>query len=90
MSNDRPGTPNCMLVMVPQFDRAEIVAMRAGPPGCRVTWTAGSIFWKVAVTLLAASMVTWHVPVPVQAPDQPAKPESGGGEAVSVTRVPSG
>ena len=28
---------------------------------------------KVAVTLLAAVIVTWQVPVPVQAPDQPPK-----------------
>jgi hypothetical protein len=43
---------------------------------------------NVAVTLLAASMVTAHVPVPLQAPLQPVKVEPGNAVAVSVTTVP--
>src|SRR5579864_6314695 len=43
---------------------------------------------KVAVTDLAAVMVTEHVPVPVQAPLHPANVEPDAGEAVSVTAVP--
>jgi hypothetical protein len=43
---------------------------------------------KVAVTAVAAFMVTVHVPVPAQAPDQPAKVEPAAGEAVRVTVVP--
>ena len=40
---------------------------------------------NVAVTDLAASIVTWHVPVPLQAPDQPAKVEPESATAVRVT-----
>jgi hypothetical protein len=43
---------------------------------------------KVAVTDLAAFIVTVHVPVPVQAPLQPAKVEPDAAVAVSVTEVP--
>jgi len=44
---------------------------------------------NVAVTSLAASMVTWQSPlVLVQAPAQPAKPDPVSGLAFSVTGVP--
>jgi hypothetical protein len=43
---------------------------------------------KVAVTDLAADIVTEHVPVPVQLPLQPAKVEPAAGVAVNVTAVP--
>ena len=43
---------------------------------------------KVAVTVLAAFMVPAQVPVPVQAPDQPAKVEPAAGVAVRFTMVP--
>ena len=43
---------------------------------------------KVAVTFVAAVMVTTQVLVPVQAPDQPAKVDPFAGDAVNVTRVP--
>ena len=44
---------------------------------------------NVAVTDLAASTVTWHVPVPVHpAPDHPVKSEPVAGVAVKVTNVP--
>jgi hypothetical protein len=42
---------------------------------------------KVAVTDFAASIVTWHVPVPMQAPLQPEKTDPDAGVAVSVTAV---
>jgi hypothetical protein len=40
---------------------------------------------KLAVTDLSPFIVTRHVPVPVQAPLQPAKVESVSGDALSVT-----
>jgi hypothetical protein len=43
---------------------------------------------KVAVTLLAASIVTLHAPAPVQAPDHPVNRELAAGVAVSETTTP--
>jgi hypothetical protein len=43
---------------------------------------------KVAVTLVAWFTLTMHEPVPVQAPDQPAKVEPVAAAAVRVTLVP--
>ena len=44
---------------------------------------------KVAVTSVAAVIVTLHVPAPEQPPpDQPVKVEPVSGVAVRVTRVP--
>ncbi len=53
-----------------------------------VTVRPGVLRSKVAVTDWAASMVTVQVPVPKQAPLQPAKTESADGIAVRVTKVP--
>ena len=47
--------------------------------------------WKVALTVVASSKVTWQVPVPEQpAPDQPVKVEPGLGVAVRTTFVKEG
>ena len=43
---------------------------------------------KVAVTLLTASIVTLHAPVPVHAPDQPAKVDAASGVALRLTLLP--
>ena len=43
---------------------------------------------KVAATLWAALMVTVQIPVPVQAPLQPANLEPAAGVGVNVTLVP--
>jgi hypothetical protein len=44
---------------------------------------------NVAVTVLAASIVTTQLPVPVHAPDQPLKVELLSADAVKVTIVPA-
>ena len=44
---------------------------------------------NVAVTFLAAFIVTAHVPVPKQLPDHPLKAEFAAGVAVSVTIAPA-
>jgi len=45
---------------------------------------------NVAVTVVAAAIVTWQVLVPVQPPPlQPAKIDPAVGDAVSVTVVPA-
>jgi hypothetical protein len=44
---------------------------------------------KVAVALLAAVIVTAHVPVPLQAPDHPVKVDEAFGVAVRITDVPA-
>jgi hypothetical protein len=49
----------------------------------------GMILVNVAVTLLSGFMVTLQVPVPVQAPDQPANWDPLTALAVSVTGVPA-
>jgi hypothetical protein len=43
---------------------------------------------KVAVTDLAAAIVTWQAPVPLQAPLHPAKTDPEAGEEVRVTTLP--
>ncbi len=54
--------------------------------GVRSTFfLAGSL--KLAVTLLAASMVTVQMPVPVQAPDQPMKVLPASAVALNTTTV---
>ena len=50
--------------------------------------TVNTVDAKVAVTVFEPSMVTWQVPVPVQAPLQPVKNEPAAGAAVSTTTVP--
>jgi hypothetical protein len=44
---------------------------------------------KVAVTLLAAFIVTLQVPLPVQAPDQPLNRDPAAGIGVRLTTVPA-
>ena len=55
--------------------------------GVSVTLTLGRVRLNVAVADFAASIVTTHVPVPVQAPDHPANIEPVDAEAVRVTNV---
>jgi hypothetical protein len=48
----------------------------------------GALAVNVAVTEVSLVKVTLHVPIPLQAPDQPANVEVAFGAAVSVTIVP--
>jgi hypothetical protein len=57
------------------------------PPFATVRVTVGRNL-KTAPTVLTADMVTEHVPVPLHAPDQPAKVESDAGLATSFTTKP--
>jgi len=59
------------------------------PVPASVTVNGKVTMLKVAVTDLAALMVTEHLPVPVQAPPHPAKVEPEAGDAVRVTTVPA-
>ena len=53
-----------------------------------------SVYWggasklKVAVTALLVSVIKEQLPVPEQAPDQPAKVDPEAGEVLRVTAVP--
>src|SRR5690348_9355092 len=53
------------------------------------TGGGGGIAAKVAVTLLAASIVTLQAPVPEHAPDQPLSCDPEAGVAVRATTVPA-
>ena len=55
--------------------------------GTRITLTLGRVRLNVAVTDLAAFIVTVHVPVPVHAPLHPANEEPVAAAAVNVTTV---
>jgi hypothetical protein len=70
--------------VAPQFMPAgELVTVPVPVPDlATVRATGGS---KFAVTVLALSMATAHVPVPLHAPDQPVKVEFWVGAAVSMT-----
>ena len=50
---------------------------------------AGGAGLNVAVTVLAAVILTTHEPVPLQAPDQLANTEPAAALALKVTEVPS-
>ena len=83
----------------PELNAAEQVAPQLIPLGALVTvplpapvLLTVSVYWvlrmKLAVTLLAAFMVTTQVPVPLQAPLQPLKVDPVPAAAVSVTDWP--
>ena len=77
--------------VAPQSIPARLLVTVPVPEPARFTvsanWAGGNVS-NVAVTFFAASMVTEQLPVPVQAPPQPAKTEPLPGVAVSVTAVP--
>jgi len=73
---------------VPQSIPAGLLVMVPVPFPVLATERLNVFKLNVAVAVLTASIVTAHVPVPVQAPDQPVKFESAEGLAVRVTTVP--
>ncbi len=54
------------------------------PVPFRATVSTGEVL-KLAITEAFCIRVTWQLPVPLQAPDHPAKKEFAAGDAVSVT-----
>jgi hypothetical protein len=58
------------------------------PLPVRLTVSCSGIGLNVALTLVGLNKVSVHVPVPEQAPDQPAKVYPAFAEAVRVTVVP--
>ena len=80
-----PST-NALLQVAPQSIPAGADVTVPEPLPERVT-VRSKLASKSAVTDLAASMVTWQAPEPVQAPDQPTKADPGLGEGVRVTTV---
>jgi hypothetical protein len=74
--------------VVPQLMPAGVLVTVPAPAPARLTLSAKDCRAKVAVTELAAFIVTVHVPVPVHAPLQPVNVAPAAGVAVSVTAVP--
>jgi hypothetical protein len=71
LANGRPASPNVMLWMAPQPVRAvsvevSILSPPGASPGAGPTTTPALTGANAAVTLCAALMATWQVPVPVQ------------------------
>ncbi len=69
-------------------DGEEVTVPLPAPAFVTVKAYVVMVLLKVAVTLRAAVIDTAQVPVPVQAPLQPAKVEPLAAAAVSVTEVP--
>jgi hypothetical protein len=82
-----PGPKDCEQV-APQLMPAGLLVTVPEPVPLLVTDSVTGVAVNVAVTEVAALMVTAQVPVPEQAPLQPAKVEPAAGAAVSVTAVP--
>jgi hypothetical protein len=99
-ANDEPDAGVAVNVtVVPRMNASEQIDPHTIPAGdeltepdpdpARATDSDSNTTENVAVTLLAASIVTTHDPVPEHAPDQPANDDATPGVAVSVTSVPS-
>src|SRR3954452_20058298 len=80
------------LQVLPQLIPAGLEVTLPLPAPALVTvsvWVEGGVGAKVALTVLAASMVTVQLPVPLQAPPQPVKVEPAAGVAVNETMLPA-
>jgi len=83
-----PGVTDCEQV-VPQLMPAGLLVTVPVPVPFFVTVSVTGVAVNAAVTEVSALTVTTHVPVPVQAPLQPANAEPVAGAAVRVTAVPA-
>lgn len=70
------------------FGRSVAEWSRLAPAIPPVAVQVPAVELNVAATVVAVLMVTIHVPVPVQAPDQPEKVEPASAVAVRVTEAP--
>jgi hypothetical protein len=78
-----PG-PKLALQVVPQLMPKGVLLTLPVPEPLRPTVSTGEVL-KFAITEVFCISVTLHTPVPLQAPDHPAKKEFAVGDAVSVT-----
>ena len=78
---------NAALHVCPQLIPDGVLVTLPVPVPARATVRTGEVL-KFAVTEVFCINVTWHAPVPLQTPDQPANEEFVPGDAVSVTWVP--
>jgi len=78
---------NGTLHVAPQLRPSGLDVTLPVPFPAFATVSANCTTFQVAVTPLAWLIVTWQLPVPVQAPLQPAKVDPVAGVAVSVTTV---
>jgi hypothetical protein len=83
-----PGVTDCEHV-APQLMPAGLLVTVPEPVPFFVTVSVTGVAVNVAVTDVSALTVTTHVPVPVQAPLQPANVEPVAAAAVNVTDVPA-
>ena len=70
------------LQVCPQFMPEGVLVTVPWP--VKATVSTGEVL-KLAITEALCIRVTWQAPVPLQAPDHPAKKEFAAGDAVSVT-----
>jgi hypothetical protein len=75
------------LQLCPQLMPAGLLVTLPEPIPAKVTVSTGEAL-KFAITEVFCVTVILHTPVPLQAPDHPAKKEFAAGDAVSVTWVP--
>jgi hypothetical protein len=85
---DAPCANECVQVPPQSIPAGELETLPDPVPLLDTVKSCGGTALNVAVTDLAASIVTVHPPVPVQSPDQPANSEPTAAVAVSVTDVP--